>query len=446
MIINNFFKLFFLNIIVINSYAQVINDVLKEGLNGHVKTIKRIEYLIVENDTIKQNGSIFNEEIVFNQNGQIVKKSDYTNTDTYHYDKNGLKIEEQEFDSLNNLLEKTNYFYSKTAKIIDEITKNNKDKIIRQIHYEYNSNDKLIASKKHYDNLRHYDEHRFQYDILGNLVEDKSTSTKWANITQKFEYFDNGILKKLENYHYEELEYVRVYNNKGVEIQLISYDTKNRRVEQIDESDSFGNITKKTTYKPNGIDKDEEVKYINKYNSNGNIISCKILDSNNKEINNNIYKYDKKGKLIYSNEANNFHGSNSISTNEYNKWGQLIYNHFSDYAERGSYRKYNYDLYQNEIMFYEDNGKAEGESGHEHYTFYKKSIQYFPYLPTHKIIKDKSKLLDLEMKNTDKYLVMGDSIHIYYQGKEFSTFEYKTTSGVFISGFVKNSDVKKIEP
>jgi hypothetical protein len=84
------------------------------------------------------------------------------------------------------------------------------------------------------------------------------------------------------------------------------------------ETDDNKNLTKSIIYKEDGIEVEEEKKYLNKYNLNGKIISSKILDSNNKLINENHYEYDKKGYLIYSDEASHFHGSNSISTYKYN--------------------------------------------------------------------------------------------------------------------------------
>jgi len=436
----NIYLLFF----PLNLKAQIKNDVLNRGLFGPIQSIKSLEYIIEKNDTIVKKNSQLNEEMYFNRNGQYTRKNGFEIIE-YKFDKNNRKIEEVELDEDNKLITKTNYYRNNSGNIYLEVKKDDKNEVIRQIDYKYNDKNKLISSENTYpkDGLR-YESHNYKYNENGFLIEDEGLSSEWADITMKYEYFPNGNLWKSHYYGDGDLEYTRIYNNKGVEIKLLSYN-KNGLLSRMTETDDNKNLTKSIIYKEDGIEVEEEKKYLNKYNLNGKIISSKILDSNNKLINENHYEYDKKGYLIYSDEASHFHGSNSISTYKYNKWGKVVYEHFTDYAERGSYRVYKYDVHQNEIFMYEDNGKGEGESGHEHYTFLKEIINYYPYKLTHKIIVKKAIVIGLDMKSTNQYLVNGDLIHVYYQGNDYSAFEYKTKSGTYVSGYLKNSYFIKLK-
>jgi hypothetical protein len=53
--------------------------------------------------------------------------------------------------------------------------------------------------------------------------------------------------------------------------------------------------------------------------------------------------------------------------------------------------------------------------------------------------------IGLDMKSTNQYLVNGDLIHVYYQGNDYSAFEYKTKSGTYVSGYLKNSYFIKLK-
>ena len=43
------------------------------------------------------------------------------------------------------------------------------------------------------------------------------------------------------------------------------------------------------------------------------------------------------------------------------------------------------------------------------------------------------------------YVVKGDKLYTYYRGEEYTSFDYKTNQGVYISGFIKNNDIKKVQ-
>ncbi len=429
------------------------NDVLKDDYKGPVKSVKIRENIIVfndntgKNDTIlKDNGlSIMNEDLFFNKAGYLTTKIDYFYKEKTinKYDSNNRLIETIISNLKDKMQEKVSYIYDKHGRKIEEIYSTPDNKIRLKFINEYSNDGLLLKTDRVIDVNNEVDTYIYRYDKQGRLVYEEHKSNRWANTIKKIEYNRQGNYKTITHISNGNLEYIRKYNSDEIEIHLVWYN-KNGKKRFEHWCDDYGNIIKHIDYNEDGTtpNKIETKTYI--YDGNGKVLKSLIKNQLGEVIGNEEYLYDKKGRLIYSSENSGFYGSNSISEYKYNKYGSVIYMGFVDYAERGSYREIKYDKHQNQIIVYEDDGGADGESGHDNYNLYTYEIEYYPYEETHIVNVEKSFIFDKKMQNTGMYVIRGDKIHLFYKGKDFSVFEYKTKDGAFISGLINNNDIQII--
>jgi len=370
---------------------------------------------------------------VYNTKNQLVEKTVFKTTDkdlieeksSYKYDIDGKMIEETVQDIDGNLLRRYQNKYDKIGYPAENIQFGKDNKPKRRITFKYNNQGKLLLKIDQYN----YWESRTDYIQKDQVEFDKN------NISRKRTHF--GPSSDGGNKEYK--EYDSYCSRTSLDSLFIKY-YKNGSIEYINKYDSNGNLIKDISYKEDGTIQ-QKTDYKNTYNANYKLVKVVITSNDDSKNGVSIYSYDKKNRLIYSDEKTSFYGANAISEIKYDKLGNVIYSSNSDYAERRSFTKTKYDNHNNRVAFYEDNGRADGESGHDNYSLYLYEIDYYPYEETDIVNVDKAKIYNSNIEDTTMYVMKGDKLATYYRGEEYTSFDYKTKQGIYISGFIKNNDI-----
>ncbi|MDD3793571.1 MAG: DUF6531 domain-containing protein [Candidatus Gracilibacteria bacterium] len=293
-------------------------------LNDTTDKITSFEYDILDNPT-KVTTNIDGEKnktIVtkYDNDNRIIEAQNGSNAkNTFLYDENG-NITKKSTILNNNTEIITSYVYDLNDRLIKQINPNGSE-----INFEYDLFDRLIKATNS-DNSYITN----TYDNMGNLLETRSYDSS-DNLVSKtsFEYDKLSRKTKQINYLLEENKQIItrfVYdNNSNILSQTNAlnqttsfvYDSFNRLIKT---TDNLGNI----------------VEY--KYNKNDKITE-EILTGTNGKILKKEYYYDSDGRL------ETFHDDNGkINSYSYNKLGQLI-----SYNDGNSITSYTYDLLGNKL-------------------------------------------------------------------------------------------------
>lgn len=445
----------------VDLYSQNITDVHREKLKGQVKSIKTREYYTNYNtatqkiDTILLPNELLNSDKSFDSNGNLIEDIDY------YYKKRTLNV----YNTKNQLVEKTvfktkdkdlieeksSYKYDIDGKMTEETVNDINGNLLRRYQNKYDKTGYLIENIQFEKDYKPKRRNTYKYNNQGKLLLKIEQYNYWQSKTDynhkyQADYYKNNNLRKETHFGTSSYggykEYERYYYRTGLDSIYIKY-YKNGLIEEIENHDDKGNLIKNISYTENRKI-EQETNYKNTYNSNGKLVKVVITGTDDGKNGESIYRYDTKNRLIYSDEKTSFYGANVISEIKYDKLGNVIYSSNSDYAERRSFTKTKYDNHNNRVSFYEDNGGADGESGHDNYSLYLYEIDYYPYRETDIVNVGKAKIYNSNIEDTTMYVMKGDKLFTYYRGEEYTSFDYKTKQGIYISGFIKNIDIMKL--
>lgn len=216
--------------------SQIKNDLLKEKIKGHVRSIIESEYL--GNNGVIDNRLSFRKIRDYNTNGNLIAEKYYEDTtikatDTIKYDNHGEKLECQSYSYYFKTLEKTTYIYDK-----------DKSQLLEKCYME--------DGKLNRTNV-------YKYNIKGNLISLVIVSSDEI-VRGKFEYkYDSSNYKIEENTYSgnELLSRKAIYKNDdyGNEIEILVCDANGKidfkRTCKYEGYDKHGNWLVKIIYKEN---------------------------------------------------------------------------------------------------------------------------------------------------------------------------------------------------
>ncbi|MCR5837087.1 MAG: hypothetical protein K6G88_11320, partial [Lachnospiraceae bacterium] len=294
------------------------------------------------------NSQLYIEYEYDNQNN-LISKSDNTGTVNYCYNKNGKLVEmstpsdlyEFDRDELNRIKSvNATYKYNSPTK---SRLKN------ESICYEYDADGNKTSIIYNDGSITDY-----SYDEIGNIVkvvETDSNSNNRCSVSYNYNVFNNVVLMQNDNFA-EKYTYDKNQRLKSVE-QILNKSTYS----DLYEYDAVGNITFHKEYgKYSGNPKE----YTYKYDNTNKLIAESV--KTNTETTDISYEYDAVGNLVLETNGNN------ITEYTYDNFGKLTYKKEFKDNKNISNVSYNYDKRGNLISAYDTNigfvfrGKYNGDN------------------------------------------------------------------------------------
>lgn len=236
-----------------------INNVVKENLNGNVKSTRKLFFNAVQYyGAIVKDSLIFEDYIIYNKQGYLVEENNWDkverisgrkiyNYDTngnifeekyyvsgekldkrwiYKYDNNGNKIEEWKDSSNGSIYDRKIYQYDNIGNIIEVIEYSLEGSIENRTAKKYNINNNIIEEKTWYtEDGQTGSKVTYKYDDYNNMIEDNAITylngEKWMNRISKYEYDPRG--NKIKAMHY--------LNDKIMNSNTLEYDDYNNEIE-----------------------------------------------------------------------------------------------------------------------------------------------------------------------------------------------------------------------
>ena len=261
--------------------AKGKTDWEEDGLKGKVKEVRT--YNVKENAGALEK-SFIRRKIKYDKNGNRLVEEHYNEYDekdgelssrlVYKYKRKKNYIERLEYDNYKKLIEKTLYDKNR-IKIEDEDFIYGVNYCWRTVN-KYDQNGKIIE-EIHFVNDSLLEKTIYRYDDKGNLTEEKHSDspTRWENRKFINKYDENGNLVEIEEYNFAgKLSYSTVYK----------YNDKKKCVEET----IFDSDKKMCSH------------LTNKYNDQGKKIESIHTVSNNELMQRDVYIIDDKGKTSVS--------------------------------------------------------------------------------------------------------------------------------------------------
>ncbi|WP_028856034.1 hypothetical protein [Psychrilyobacter atlanticus] len=183
------------------------------GLVGKVKSVKY---------------STYDAELKFGEIKKGARSSSREDNRYYCFNEEGIKIEDGEYDSYDQIQMKRLYRYNDNGKLIEVRNFNSKDKFIGKTIYKIDGKGNLVETNDFNSKGEFVDKIIYTRDDKGNAIETNSYDSMGSLISKfKFEYDRKG--RVLESIYYEsgdemeEKTYIK-YDGKGrtVEIKVIT--------------------------------------------------------------------------------------------------------------------------------------------------------------------------------------------------------------------------------
>ncbi|UBB89937.1 hypothetical protein J4771_00880 [Candidatus Kaistella beijingensis] len=277
---------FFFIPLKIKSQYTITNDIEIMKLKGNVKYLKEYKFQpIIDtngNVTIGNKINSGNNDVSFNENGQIIKQRILKFDDTYY------GILENKYDLKNRIIEKNETGGKKVTFKYDSINLNKEeivlqdDKIYYKIIFRFNKQNKLIEKKGiKYPSKELNEQISYGYDNNGNLVSLNSI----INTIFKTKYSYNNLNKLVEeiSYNKDDRPSMKIEYYYDIKDNLISkkyfYD-ENLYLGFISEFNENNDVIKETGYKYIDQSKEFEYEYSYEYDKNNNWI--KLIKFRNK--------------------------------------------------------------------------------------------------------------------------------------------------------------------
>jgi len=211
------------------SLKNTNNDLEKFNLNGRVKSLRETKFLAINNFSIVEHGEkkkhLYNQEILFNLDGNKIEKNDYLTDGTLanrtmylyqdnklveynNYDPEGVpfgigKYEYDQDGNLKRLIDNTNdgrtnwtktFRFDDHGNVIEMEKFKTEDAIERKEIYNYDGNNNIIESdfyKK--DKLIAKNNHK--YDADGNIIELNYSDSNVYTFKYSYDYKGNWVKK-----------------------------------------------------------------------------------------------------------------------------------------------------------------------------------------------------------------------------------------------------------
>lgn len=239
-----------------NKSKEIKNDLMKQNLNGNVKSITENSFFalekfgeIIKGDSFRNTyGELTdNSYIEFNNNGYIVKSFSFLSKKNEYNVKNQLIAKQHLSEDLKKIVSTETYKYDDKGYLIES----NNDYSKYKSKYLNDKNGNCIESNI-YDstgNLFYKSKTNIRFNKKGDRIEDRKSYNgygtpsshrikifdKSGNNIEECSYFDNGeiLAKTISKYNENNLLIELIYGRTKIECEYRKFDTNNNWTEEV---------------------------------------------------------------------------------------------------------------------------------------------------------------------------------------------------------------------